>query len=151
MIENFNQIKGVHPGLIIGRELKKRKLVQGRFAISVDEYPQTLGAIINGHRGINTKLSLKIEEKLGWEEGLLMVLQAYYDIKQEKQKAETETPDLSKFRKALFWDTDITKINWITSRAWVIKRVKERGNKNEKMEIERFYGIQLPNNNYPIA
>jgi len=52
---------------------------------------------------------------------------------------ENLKPDLSKFRPALFWDTDINTINWKKQKRSVIQRVNERGNAIEKEEIARFY------------
>ncbi len=152
MIPAIDLIKGIHPGLILGRELKSRSLPRGRFAISIGEFPQTLGAVIGGKRKMNTALSLKIEEALGIEEGYFMTLQVFYDIKCERQR-ERKTPDISKFRPALFWDTDINTIDWQGYKDAVIKRVFERGNNEEMAEIRRFYGditTNLPTNNYII-
>jgi len=50
------------------------------------------------------------------------------------------TPNLALIRKALFWDTDINKIDWNKQYKAVIQRVFERGNEEEKLEIKRFYG-----------
>ena len=36
-------VKGVHPGKMIERELLKRKINKRQFALSINEYPQTLG------------------------------------------------------------------------------------------------------------
>ncbi|MFR9527527.1 MAG: plasmid maintenance system antidote protein [Rikenellaceae bacterium] len=152
MIPAIDLIKGIHPGLILGRELKSRSLPRGRFAISIGEFPQTLGAIIGGKRKMNTALALKIEEALGVEEGYFMTLQVFYDIKCEKQR-QRKTPDLSKFRPALFWDTDINTINWQEYKDAVISRVFERGNIEEQEEIRRFYGdvaISKSTNQYKI-
>lgn len=132
-------IKGIHPGAILDRELKRKSLQRGRFALSIGEYPQTLGAVINGKRRMNPALSLKIERALGFEEGYFMVLQAYYDVKIEKLKQLT-TPNLDKLRPALFWDADIKSINWQQAKRSVILRVFERGNETERTEITRYYG-----------
>ena len=133
-------IKGIHPGIWLERELKKRKLSKGRFAISIGEYPQTLGTITKGKRNMNTALALKIEKALNWEEGFLMILQIYYDIKMQKRKIPQPTPDLTKIRKGLFWDTRIESIDWIKYKRAVIERIFQRGNEKEKDEIIRFYG-----------
>jgi plasmid maintenance system antidote protein VapI len=136
----IQQIKGIHPGLFLDRELKKRGLAKGPFALSIGEYPQTLSAITHGKRGMNPSLAIRIEEALGMEEGTLMVLQAYHDVKVEKAKMHSkQIPDLSKIRPALFWDTDINKIDWIKSKRFIIERIEERGNESEKEEIKRFY------------
>jgi plasmid maintenance system antidote protein VapI len=133
-------IKGVHPGFILERELKERHLRKGQFALSLQEYPQTLVSITKGKRKMNTILALKIENALGIEEGYFMTLQVYYDIEEEKRRQNTEHPDLTKLRRVLFWDTKIEKINWKKQKNAVIKRVFERGNEIEKKEIIRFYG-----------
>ncbi|HEY0896908.1 MAG TPA: plasmid maintenance system antidote protein [Sphingobacteriaceae bacterium] len=133
--------KGIHPGMILELELKKRKLKKGPFALSLKEYPQTLNDITKGKRGLTPALSLKIDRALGLEEGTMFILQAYYEIKKEKQKNESgDHPDLSVLRTILFWDTDIKKIEWQKQYRAVIQRVFERGNDAEKKEILRFYG-----------
>jgi plasmid maintenance system antidote protein VapI len=138
LIEKY---KGIHPGMILERELKKRKLKKAPFALVLKEYPQTLNEITKGRRGLTPSLSLKIDKALNLEEGTMFVLQAYYEIEKEKSKKENQhCPNLLLLRKALFWDTDIDKINWNKQYKAVIKRVFERGDDIEKNEIKRFYG-----------
>ena len=132
-------VKGVHPGKMIERELLKKNISKRQFALSVGEYPQTLGTIIKGKRNMNTALSLKIEEKLDFEEGFLMTLQVFYDIKQSK-KDPNYKPDLSKFRKGVFWDTTFEKIDWRLMKKSIIQRVFSYGNEIEQEEIKCFYG-----------
>lgn len=136
LIEKY---KGIHPGIILERLLKKKAISQRPFALSIGEHPQTINAITKGRRKLNIALALKIEEKLSLEEGSLALLQTYFDIKDEKSKTKQNTPDLTLLRKSLFWDTDISKIDWQKQSIAVIKRVFERGNDNEKEEIKRFY------------
>lgn len=132
-------VKGVHPGKMIERELLKKNISKRQFALSIDEHPQTLGTIIKGKRNMNTALSLKIEEKLDFEEGFLMTLQVFYDIKQSK-KDPNYKPDLSKFRKGVFWDTTFEKIDWRLMKKSIIQRVFSYGNEIEQEEIKCFYG-----------
>ena len=94
---------------------------------------------------MNLKLALKLEEALGLEQGYFMLLQLYYDINQEKLKKNSSKPDLSKFRSVLFWDTDMTKIDWERQSKAIIRRVFERGNEEEKKEISSFYDIEKIN------
>jgi len=157
----IEKYKGIHPGIILERELKKRNLKKGPFALSLQEYPQTLNDITKGRRGLTPALSLKIDSALGLEEGTMLILQAHYEIKKEKQKSESgEHPSLSVLRKILFWDTDINKIDWHKQYKAVIQRVFERGNDDEKKEILRFYGkdkikaitgsTRIANNKLPV-
>jgi antitoxin HigA-1 len=134
-------IKGIHPGLILERELKQRKLSKGPFALSLKEYPQTLGSITKGKRRMNINLASKIEKALGIEEGYFMILQVYHDIEEAKKNQNKEHPDFTKLRRVLFWDTKMESINWEKQRKAVIKRVYERGDDSEKKEINRFYGL----------
>jgi plasmid maintenance system antidote protein VapI len=137
----LEKYRGIHPGIVLERELKRRSIKQRPFALSLNEHPQTFNAITKGRRGLPISLALKIEKELNLPEGSLAVLQTYYDINQEKQKLKSVSPDLSKLRKTLFWDTDINKIDWEMQYKAVIRRVFERGNDAEKKEIEHFYGI----------
>ncbi|MFC0517304.1 transcriptional regulator [Mucilaginibacter angelicae] len=137
----LEKYKGIHPGIVLERELKKRNLKKGPFALSLQEYPQTLNGITKGQRGLTPALSLKIDKALGMEEGTMLLLQAYYEIKKEQQKNNlNKHPDLSIIRKILFWDTDMNKIDWEQQHKAVIQRVFARGNEQEKKEIIRFYG-----------
>lgn len=88
---------------------------------------------------MNVELSLKIEEKLNLDEGYLMSLQVFYDIKQSKIDVNYK-PDLSIMRAVTFWDTTIEKIDWKQMKIGVIKRVFSYGTIEEQNEIFRFYG-----------
>ena len=141
MDKSFEKYKGIHPGLILERELKRRKIKKGPFAISLQEYPQILNQVTKAKRGITAELSLKIDKALGMEEGTMYLLQAWYELKKASRKLASENhPDFSVLRNALFWDTAIEKIDWERQYSAVIKRVFERGNEEEKREILRFYG-----------
>lgn len=138
LIEKY---KGIHPGIVLNRLFDKKHISQRPFALMIGEYPQTINAITKGRRKLNTALALKIEKQLELQEGTLAILQTYFDIEEEKQKASLfNTPNLSIIRKSLFWDTDINKIDWDKQYKAVIQRVFERGNEMEKNEMERFYG-----------
>lgn len=134
---------------MLERELKKRMLGKGQFAISLGEFPQTLTAITKGKRRMNIPLAMKIENSLSLEEGYLMTLQVYYDIEQQKKKLNRnktdKKPDLNKIRKIIFWDTDMSKIDWQKQKKAVIQRIFERGNEIEREEIIRFYGSDTIN------
>jgi antitoxin HigA-1 len=141
MNQKLNLIKGIHPGIILERELNKRGLSKGQFALSIREFPQTLSAITKGKRSMNTSLALRIEEALGMEEGYFMTLQVFHDIRMEKRRlSQPHRPDLSLLRPGIFWDTRIESIDWTQQKRAVIDRVWERGNEQEKQEIVRFYG-----------
>ena len=69
MKSRIDILKGIHPGKIIGRDLKKRNLSQRSFAASIREHSQTLNAVITGRRNLTVEMALKIEQAFGYEEG----------------------------------------------------------------------------------
>jgi len=142
MKSDLQLLRGIHPGFVLERELQKRHIRKGIFALSLQEYPQTLTAITKGKRGMNTSLALKIEKALDLEEGYFMILQVYYDIEEEKRKQNKTRTNLPQLRPVLFWDTKINAIDWEKQKKAIIKRVFERGNEMEKNEIIRFYGAK---------
>jgi plasmid maintenance system antidote protein VapI len=142
MKSELNYIKGIHPGIVLERELDKRHLRKGAFALSLQEYPQTITAITKGKRGMNTALSLKIEKALNIEEGYFMILQVFFEIEEEKRKLNNSPTNIPKLRPVLFWDTKMESLEWDKQKKAIINRVFERGNEIEKQEIIRFYGIE---------
>ncbi len=143
MLPDLNKIKGIHPGAILKREIKKRGLKNKDLASMIDEHAQTISAILKEKRKINPKLSVKLGMELGVEDDYFMLLQASYDVKKISLKEGAEiTPNLKNIRKALFWDTDFDKIDWKRNKRAIVKRVFERGNDAEIHEIMSFYGIE---------
>jgi antitoxin HigA-1 len=138
--------RGINPGAILERELKKKNIRQNAFAATTGIPAQTLNAIIKGKRKMTPEMALKIDYALGLEESTMGILQAYYETKLIRQKPGLlPHPDFSKLRRILFWDTDFDKIDWQNQQNAVIRRVFERGNEEEKNEIIRFYGADKVN------
>ena len=74
------QYKGQHPGVVLEKILREKGIRKRHLAMTIDEFPQTISSITRGSRGMNTSLSIKLEEALDLEEGFFMTLQVYYDI-----------------------------------------------------------------------
>ena len=45
VIKEIEIIKGVHPGFVLERLLKEKKIKKGQLALSIMEYPQTITTI----------------------------------------------------------------------------------------------------------
>ncbi len=143
MLPTLDKIRGVHPGSVLKRELKIRKIKGTQLAEMLSEHKQTISAILNNRRAINPSLSIKLASQFNIDEDYFMMLQACYDVKQALEKQTKQTPNLSLLRKALFWDTTYDNIDWQKNKRAVIKRVLERGNDQEINEIISFYGKQV--------
>ena len=144
MKSRIDIIKGVHPGKLIERELKKENLTQRTLADETGIPYQTINAIISGKRNLTTEQALKIDHSLKYEEGFLAILQTYYNIEQYKAKSLADQyKGAPSIRKSLFWDTDFDEINWGKYKKAVIQRVLERGNADEINEIKRLYSLSI--------
>ncbi len=152
MNRKIDILKGIHPGKIIDRDLKRRNLSQRLFAASIGEHSQTLNAVICGRRRLTTEMAIKIEQAFGYEEGFLLTLQVFHDIEAfHALRISKKLNNAPNIRHSLFWDTDFNKIDWARHRNSVISRVLERGNEAECKEIARFYDIPLHDlKNYAI-
>lgn len=142
MIQNINILKGVHPGLLIKRELTSRNISQRSLAKNTQIPYQTINAIICGRRNLTTQQSIAIEKFFSLDDGFLAIIQTLYDREQyiiHQQSRKHQTPP--NVRKILFWDTEWDKINWSKHKDAVIYRVLNRGNNDEITEIKRYYNI----------
>lgn len=142
MYEQYLSIETIPAGEILKRILLKRNISQRQLAIRTEELPQRINDIVNGRRQFSPQQSLKIEEALNIEiPGFFYKIQANHAVylaqRQERLKCK---PDLSVFRKAIFWDVDLEKLDWIENKEWVIQRVFEYGNQKEIDAIIGFYG-----------
>lgn len=145
MYEKYLTMNSVPAGKILETILRKRHLTQKQLAQMSHEYPQRISDYISGKRAFTIKSSIEIERALGIElEGFFVKLQTNHEVYCYIIGQELLVhPDLSRYSKALFWDTRMEKINWIRNKAWVIKRVFEYGNGEEIEETIRFYGKKV--------
>jgi antitoxin HigA-1 len=142
MDKRIDIIKGVHPGKLMERDLKKRGMSQRTLSEWTNIPYQTINAILSGKRNLTTKQAVDIEHELGYEEGFLLILQAFHEIKSMKEKElANQFPDKPNIRRILFWDIDFDRINWGAYKNAVVKRVLERGSTKEIDEIKRFYRL----------
>jgi len=138
-LPEYHRVKGIHPGAILKRELKRRSLKAIVLANSIDEYPQTINAITKEKRGVNPKLSIKLGNYFNVDQEYFMLLQASFEVQKAVRKSSLN-PLIGKIRKSIFWDTSFDKIDLIKHKRSIIQRILERGNKNEINELIKFYG-----------
>lgn len=143
MLPELDKIRGIHPSYILIRELKRRGIKSSELASTIDEHKQTISAILNKKRKITPSLSIKLSKQFNVAQDYFMLLQASYDVNILATESSTKhKPNLDKFRRVLFWDTNINQIDWEKQRRAIIQRVLERGNSQEIIEIIEFYGKQ---------
>ena len=143
MNNRIELIKGIHPGKLIERDLKKKGITQRTLSKNTGIKYETINAIVAGKRNLTIDQVMKIESFMGYDEGFLSLLQTYYDIKQYKNKkfSSLNSQKPPRIRRIVFWDTDVDKIDWERNKTAVVNRVLERGNKEEIDEIMRYYQL----------
>ena len=142
MYENYLTYHHIPCGAVLDRIRAKEHLTQRELA-SRSEIPyQRINDFIANRRRISPDNSLRLEKALGVDhQGLFYQIQTNYEIFiATSHLLELTQPDKSKYRKALFWDTDFETIDWQRNSEWIIQRVFEYGNKGEIEETIRFYG-----------
>ena len=142
MLPEFNRVKGIHPGAILKRELKKRRIKSIQLAKEIGEHPQTINAISKERRGINPKLSYKLGEFFKISEDYFMLLQAAYEVSIiKKSKLNNINPLKGKFRDSIFWDTKLELIDHQKNKRSIIQRVLERGTHQEIKNLIKIYSL----------
>lgn len=91
-IEKPTPWRAVHPGEILGEELKERHIMQKDFALKIGMQPSHLNEFIKGRRNMNEELAIKLEQALGIPYRLWMNAHAVYmyDLKAIKIRERQE-------------------------------------------------------------
>ena len=120
-------------GKVLEHILRRARMTHKQLSIKAGVEQQRISELINGVREFTIQQSLAIEKALGIEiEGYFYKIQDNYEVYTYLIKKELAIhPDLSKFSKALYWDTKIEKINQIGNKEWGIQRIFEYGNRQE--------------------
>ena len=142
MYENYLTYHHIPCGAVLDRIRAKEHLTQRELA-SRSEIPyQRINDFIANRRRISPENSLKLEKALGVDyQCFFYQIQTNYEIfVATSHLSEQSQPDKSKYRKALFWDTDFDTLDWQRNSEWIIQRVFEYGNESEIKETILFYG-----------
>jgi addiction module HigA family antidote len=143
MLPALERIKGIHPGAVLRREIKRRGIKNIELANAINEHPQTLNAIAKARRGINAKLSVKLGEYFNIAPEYFMYLQAAYEVGEiQLSEIKDNNPILGKYRKAIFWDTRIESLDFQKHKRFIIQRVLERGNEKEIRQLIKMYSLE---------
>ena len=129
-------------GTILDRIRNKEHLSQRELASRSGIPYQRINDFIANRRRISPENSLRLEKALGIDfQCFFYQAQTNYDIYiATKQLLDLPSPDRSKFRKTLFWDTDFDALDWQGNCEWIILRVFDYANATEIEETIRFYG-----------
>ena len=97
-----------------------------------------MNAIIQGVRHLTIDQSLKMDKALGFPEGFFAIIQTYYQIALTKRN-KVEMKNIPVVRKSVFWDIDMTRLDWTMNKDFIIARVNQRGTKQEIEEVRNYY------------
>ena len=136
VIESY---RGIPTGKINKRYLSRNDISQRAFAEKIGMQFQNLNAFLSGKRTIPLNITIRIDQELGFEEGTIAILQTYAQLAVIKNSAK-QTKRIPVIRDTVFWDIDPAKLDWNKNKAFIIKRVNERGNAEEIKQVTEYYG-----------
>ena len=142
MFEEYLKYSNIPAGAILDRIRQKRSLSQRKLAESAGLSPQSVNNYIHNRRKMSPQVSAKLSKALNLSDKNYFTIaqQNHRDFIGNLGRRSAATPDLSKLRPAVFWDTRFDRIDWQGNKRWVIQRVFEYGNDTEMAEIIRYYG-----------
>lgn len=138
-----------YPSLDVGSVIKYFMTKKGLTGRSLAERcglpPQRISDFMNNNRRISVEVSLALEKAFDIaDNGYFYIIQSNHDV-YEATRQSRKVPDLKRISRHVFWDSDISKINWQASRRRIIQRVFEYGDEQTIKEIIRFYGRDIVN------
>ena len=137
----YLNMSSVPAGAILYRITQQKHMHQTTLAQKTGLIPQRINDLIMGRRRFTPQNSIILEQALDISlQGFFYKIQANHDIYQAQLAGNQPKPNLSLLSQTTFWDVDLSKIEWMKSKDWVIRRVLEYGTKEEIEELHRFYG-----------
>lgn len=142
MYERYLSAPHIPAGAVLQHIMQRSRITQRDLAVQAGLPPQRVNDYIHGKRRISVDASFRLESALSIDhKGFFYTLQSNHDIYSASPTEPERTPDLSKIRKSIFWDTDLSRINWQVNSTSIIKRVFEYGDSATIDEIIHFYGV----------
>jgi len=138
----------MEPGKVIANEMARNGLSQRDLAAITGEHYQTINAILAGRRKISLPLSVKMDEALHLVRGFTSQIQLFYLLQHLENDGRIVEIPHPKIRKVVFWDTDMNLLDWTKNKDFIIKRVRERGNKEEINQTEKYYERKQNNTSF---
>ena len=137
----YLNMSSVPAGAILYRITQQKHMHQTTLAQKTGLIPQRINDLIMGRRRFTPQNSIILEQALDISlQGFFYKIQANHDIYQARLTGNQPKPNLSQLSQTTFWDVDLSKIEWMKSKDWAIRRVLEYGTKDEIEELHRFYG-----------
>ena len=137
----YLNMSSVPAGAILYRITQQKHMHQTTLAQKTGLIPQRINDLIMGRRRFTPQNSFILEQALGISlQGFFYKIQANHDIYQAQLAGNQPKPNLSLLSQTTFWDVDLSKIEWMKSKDWAIRRVLEYGTKDEIEQLHRFYG-----------
>ena len=113
MYEQYLQLSNIPCGAVLNRIMIKEGISQSQLAERSGIVRQRICDYLANRRRITVEASLNLEKALQISiEGFFYRIQANHDVYTcVKEKSMNNRPNLKHYRKAVFWDTDIEKLD----------------------------------------
>jgi addiction module HigA family antidote len=85
------EMKPLHPGAILRRELAERNMSQLDLATAMGRSPQTVNNVVTGKHSITPRTAVDLESVLGVSAQFWLNAKTAYDLAQERARRASET------------------------------------------------------------
>lgn len=145
MVRRFETYKNIPIGLIIKKDLRARRMSQKTLAQIVGMSYKSLNNAVNGHRDFTREEGERIDKFFDYERDFIINIQQFR--KQNSVSAQISISPRSvtvpQIRSCVFWDIDISSIDWIRHHKFIKERVSVYGSPKEKQAVTDFYKMVL--------
>lgn len=144
MRKEYCKYRGIPVSAIIKRDLQKLQMTQKSFAAQIGMSYRYFNRLLNTTCKFPVKAEIAIENILGYEISFISNLrnqQIEYDRQEESILRPVLGKTLPLIRKCVFWDINPDKLDWSRHRKFIIARVNEYGNDEEKQSVMSFYNL----------
>lgn len=144
MREDYKKYRNISLSIIIKRDLKQLKMTQKSLAAQIGMSYNHLNYLINTGCKFTSKSERLIENILGYEIFFirnLRDLQSQCKNKEEALRKQYAGREIPAIRKCVFWDINPDNLDWTRHRKFIIARVSQYGNDQEKKDITAFYNL----------
>ena len=144
MRQDYSKYRNISLSVIIKRDLKKLKMTQKSLAALINMSYSQLNHLLNSSCKFPLIAEKKLEKILGYDPFFISNLRRIQaEIRKEEDFKQKEFigQDIPSIRKCVFWDINTDNLDWSRHRRFIISRISQYGNDQEKKSVASFYNL----------
>ena len=142
MRRRFETYKDIPIGIIIKKDLQKKKMSQKALAQRIGMSYKSLNNALNGHRLFSSEEAAKLDDFFEYENCFICNVQNFKKRNSVSAKSSIYSFQIlptPKIRQCVFWDVDMKNIDCIKHHRFIVNRISTYGNQFERKAVEEYY------------